>query len=694
MVRREDARLVAGAGAFTDDHRVAGGLFAAFVRAPGTGALRQVTADAARQMPGVVAVFAADDLAPAGPAAVNRLLPLECLPAFQPLGTGHVIAGQGVALVVATAQALADDAADAVVLEIDDETPAPRNAFAARWQQGVLPVTERAVSLTISTAELAPMALEPRAVFARSDADGVTVWLSTQTPYRARDDFAALLGWPKARVRVIAPDVGGAFGGKASIAPEDAAIVLAATHLGRPVSWRASRSEEFLAATRGRGAALAGRLLLDADGVPAGLAAEGTFPVGHWWPYSVAAPARNFGRILPGVYRVPSYEVAVKGVMQARPALNIYRGAGRPEATLLMERLIDRAAAETGTDPLAYRLAHLLTPREMVPREGRRYDSADLPMLLKSAARAAGYARLRRAQVRRRAKGEVVGIGLATYIEPCGQGHEWARIGITAEGHLIASTGASAQGQGRETAMAQIVAEVLSLPVEAVTVREGDTGEGGAGIGALASRSTAIGGSAMLLAARALKRRLNGQSPEAFARQAGTRLDRHGFVLSVEKTYTAPAEAWASGAVVAAVAICRETGRLSIEKLVWADDAGVVVNPLLVEGQLMGGMAQGIGEALMERLVTDEDGQLMTGSLMDYAVPRASDIPPVTLLKRSRRSRMNPLGAKGVGEAGTIGIPAAIVNAACDALAPFGSTHLDMPLTSEKLWRALNRKQP
>lgn len=687
-----------GQGRFVDDLSPSGAVFAVFVRAQQTGRVARLLLEPARGMAGVVAVFGAADLPVKGQAAVNPLLPMGTPPSFAPLAQGFAVAGQGVAMVLATSALAAEDAALAIEVEIE-AADFPASGFSGAHEVGArppLPEGALIVSATVTHSQLAPMALEPRATLAVPEADGVTAYVSCQTPYRVRDDLCTLLGWPAERVRVIAPDVGGAFGGKASITPEDASIVLAAVAVGRPVKWRASRSEEFLAAPRGRGGQLQGKLTLGPDGTLLALEAEGAFPAGAWWPYSVAAPARNFSRILPGPYRVEHTRCRVDVTSLPAAAVNIYRGAGRPEATMLMERLIDQAAAAKGIDPLAFRLAHVLRKGDMAvgPDGPGGFDAADLPRLLKSAAKAIRYPGLRKIQARRRAKGEVVGIGIASYIEPCGQGFEWARVGLTATGQIVAFTGASAQGQGRETAMAQIVADVLGVSPGSIVVRHGDTGVGGNGIGALASRSTAIGGSAMLLAARAFKRKLRGDAAQDVAERLAAKADAQGLVLAAEKTFTAPGEAWASGAVIAAVSLCKDTGRLTIEKLVWADDAGVVVNPVLVEGQLHGGLAQGLGEAMMERLVSDSDGQLLTGSLMDYAVPRAADVPQVVLVKAATRSVMNPLGAKGVGEAGCIGIPAALVNAACDALGPYGITHLDMPLTSETLWRAMNRKNP
>jgi carbon-monoxide dehydrogenase large subunit len=543
----------------------------------------------------------------------------------------------------------------------------------------------------------------------------LSVHLQTQTPHRARRDLARILGLDISHIRVIAPDVGGAFGGKASLAPDEAMVAFAALKLGRPLRWNATRSEEFLAATRGRGAVSRGRLAVDAEGKFLAIEAEFAFPLGHWLPYSAAAPANNAARILPGPYRINAAYVASTAQAEARAAVNIYRGAGRPEAAMLLERLIDEAAAVLDMDSVRLRRRNLVKgSRRHVTVAGAAVDSMRPAHLLATLCARADYATLRRRQKTRRRKGEVTGIGVALYIEPCGQGWESGRVGIDPEGRIVAATGTSAQGQGRETAFAQIVADVLGVPPAAITLRHGDTALSPEGIGALASRSTAIGGSAMRLAAEnflALARDraaslLNvpkgviavtgegfwaGGNRVTWHELAGAAQEKHpdGLALAADAIFETAREAWASGAVLASVAIARETGELRIEKLVWVDDAGTIVNPLLVEGQLIGGMAQGFGEAVMERLAFSPAGELITGSFQDYALPRAADVPEVEIIKVATPSRANPLGVKGVGEAGCIGVPTAIVNAAVDALRPFGVTHLDMPLTSEKLWRLI-----
>jgi carbon-monoxide dehydrogenase large subunit len=330
-------------------------------------------------------------------------------------------------------------------------------------------------------------------------------------------------------------------------------------------------------------------------------------------------------------------------------------------------------------DPVDIRRCNLLKA-DQLPHDGptgMRLDSGDYPAALEKLRRISDYPGLRAKQARRRADGELVGLGLALYVEPCGQGWESACVQIDADGQITAATGSSAQGQGRETAAQQIVADVLGVAPETICIIHGDTDLAPAGIGALASRSTAIGGSALLAAAR-----------EVVALKLA---DPHRTTYEAEVVYEATGEAWSYGGCLAVLSVDPLTGVVTVEKLFWIDDAGTVVNPMLVKGQITGGVAQGLGEALMEKIVYDEAGQLLTGSLMDYAVPRAVDMPDLEIHQFSTASPMNELGAKGVGEAGTIGAPAAVMNGLLDALAPLGIKHLDMPATSETVWQAIAR---
>lgn len=707
MPRREDRRLLRGEGRFVDDIRSEDCLFLHVVRNPfGPGAILRLDVADARDMPGVVAVLTAADLSGLGKASINPLLPgLKARPLVLLADRRVDSVGQAVAAVVATSAIEAQEAAETVVLEVAEQHGEAEPLLRHVWAGGgdIPAVSAHRIEVIQDHALVAPMALEPRAALAIPTDGGLRVHLSTQTPQRCRDDLCAILGLRRDSVRVVASDVGGAFGGKASLMPEDALTAVAAWRLNRPVKWTACRNDEFLAATQGRGARMAGVLHLAPDGTPLALEADISFPLGHWMPNSALAPIRNAGRILPGPYAVGSVRVEATALATAGPAVNIYRGAGRPEAAILMERLADRAAEAVGLDPLDWRLAHLGAAGALPT--GEVVCSGNYRGLLLRLEQETGYRDLRRQQRQRRASGQICGLGLALYIEPCGQGWETAALSLDASGTVIARTGSSAQGQGRETAMAQIVAEGLGCDPGRVQVLHSDSGEVPDGIGALASRSTAIGGTAMWKCVSELAEMVRGRAalklncgpaevslgPDGVTGPGGGRLEWAALApLGAQCRHEAEAEAWASGAVLAEVSIDAETGLPTVDRITWVDDAGRVLNPLLLEGQLWGGLAQGLGVALMERIVYD-GGQLLTGSLMDYAVPRASDMPRVRILGQPLPSPTNPLGFKGVGEAGCIGVPAAVLNAVQDALLPFDAPDLNFPLTPEKLWRAIQR---
>ncbi|MDO9524457.1 MAG: xanthine dehydrogenase family protein molybdopterin-binding subunit [Gemmobacter sp.] len=709
MPRREDQRLLTGAGRFVADLAPEGCLALEVLRSPYAGGTFSLDISDAQDAPGVRLVLTGDDLALLGAAGVNPLIEGVDVHPMQPMALGRVSAvGQPVVAVVADTVAQARDALDLIVLDVEEDdigtTPVVRHRFGGDGRSAPASLT---VAARVDHALVAPFALEPRATLAIWE-DGLTAHLSTQTPQRCRDDLAIMLGLPRKAVRVVAPDVGGAFGGKASLMPEDVICAYAARALGAAVLWVATRSDEFQAATQGRGARTSGTLTLDDTGRVHGMTAQMAFPLGHWMPYSSLAPIRNAGRILPGPYAVAQVAADISADLTPRAAVNIYRGAGRPEAAMLIERLMDKGAQAAGMDPLAFRRLNIMGPGDLPAANG--VCSGDFAGLLDRLETASGYAALRAAQSARRAAGEVCGLGIALYVEPCGQGWETAEARLMADGTVVLATGSSAQGQGRETAFAQLVADALQIAPDHVQVVAGDTQQVPDGIGALASRSTAIGGSAAVLAARALgtlarvaAAKAQATTPDHVIMAAGgfwadgvlltwadlaARLGTSGAVLVAPVRYDAPAEAWASGAVLAEVTLDPETGVVAVDCLTWVDDAGHVVNPMLVEGQMIGGAAQGIGAALMERIVYQE-GQLVTGSLMDYAVPRASDMPPLRIVKHATPSPANILGVKGVGEAGCIGIPAALLNAVMDAL-PANTPDLSLPLTSEQVWRALS----
>ncbi|MTI17733.1 xanthine dehydrogenase family protein molybdopterin-binding subunit [Rhodobacteraceae bacterium RKSG542] len=683
-LRREDHVLVRGRGVFTDDVKLTNPLHVAFVRSQiASGEIVELETEDALEAEGVAAVHTGADVADLGSLSVNPVLPIKHLPPFSVLAQATVRGlGQPVAAVLGETALQAADAAELVYAEIEPTESSPilvaeKNWSNAQYEEAAAKA-DHVVSCTIQHPRLAPSPMEPRSIAAAYDAetDCVTVWHSTQTPHRTRSELAAILGIEAKRIRVIAPHVGGAFGMKASLYPEDVFVVWAALKHKRDVKWTATRSEEFLSATHGRGIKSEGELALSSDGTFLGLKAMVEGPVGAWLPNSGLITAWNAARVLPSGYAVPAQDITTQAVMNNLGPTGIYRGAGRPEANCLMERLIDKAAAVSGIDPVELRRKNLI-PATALPHNtltGNTLDSGDYAKALDVLCEAVDYPALLAEQTRCRAEGQLVGIGIGFYLEPSGNGWETARVTLNEDGSVVVASGSSSQGHGRETAFAQIAADALNIDIDQISVLLADTAKTPEGIGALASRSTAIGGSAVLKACEEITSRL--EASEALPITADVRYENKG-------------QAWGYGAYLAQVSICRSTGELSVERITCVDDTGTIVNPKLVEGQILGGLAQGLGEALMESIVYDEDGQLLTGSFMDYAMPRAADIPTIDIHKFETPSPMNALGAKGVGEAGTIGAPAAILNAAVDALRPLGVTDLTMPLTSQSLWRAI-----
>ena len=738
LARREDARLLAGRGCFLADLALAGCLSMVFFRSPmPRAAIRRIRLEAARAAPGVVGLYAGDDVATLSGPKVNPVLGDICISDMPILARTEAIAvGQPVVAIVAESETAATEAAERVEIELEPLEPVCdpeaaldasalfpelpdntvvdqswRSGDAARAFAGAAAIAE----VTIRHPRVAAAPLECRATVAAWDAEAehLTIWSGTQTPHRARNDIARALELAPESVRVVAPDVGGAFGMKAAIYPEDLVVAFAARELGRPVRWIASRQEDFLSAVHGRGAVTRGRMAFDAEGRILALDADLIFPLGAWATFSAIVPAWNASRILPGPYAIENVEVRVRAVVTNTAPVGIYRGAGRPEAAMLLERLIDAGARKLGLDPLAVRLRSLVSAAALplARPNGTVLDSGDYRTLLAKTQALANYGHARARQRRRRLQNQAVGLGWNLYVEPCGRGWESASVVLERGGRFTAVTGSSTQGQGRETAFAQIVAHVLAVDPESVQVVHGDTEKVPDGVGALASRSTAFGGSALQQAAkavvdeaRALAARLLNTEPSSVVLVQGgfaaaARPERTvGWdriaesadpALRADTIYTSEDEAWGSGCCLAQVAVDTATGQVTLERLYYVDDAGTVVNPRLADGQIVGGIAQGVGEALLERVVYDADGQLLTGSLMDYALPRADDMPAVWLDRMCTPSPFNTLGAKGVGEAGTIGAPPAIVNAVLDALAPLGVEHIDMPMTPERVWRAI-----
>ena len=687
---RRSVDFVAGRGCYTDDVPLQDPLHVAFLRAvEPAGRIESIDADDAAKGEGVHAVHTGADIALLGALSVNPVIPIVTQLPYPVLAQGEVLAvGQPMAAVLADHPMRAQDAVEQIWAEVT-ATDLPERSLVAekQWAQGdcegVIAQAPIVVEASVQHARLAPASMEPRAIAVAYDRDteSVTIYHSTQTPHRTRSELSQILGIDIARLHVIAPDVGGAFGMKASLYPEEVFAVWAAFQHRRDVKWTATRSEEFLSATQGRGVHSRGRMAVSAAGEFLALEAAIEAPVGRWLPNSGLITGWNAARILPGGYAIKDVDITTQVFAENLGPTGIYRGAGRPEANALMERLVDKAAQATGLDPLEIRRRNLLRA-DQLPFEtatGNLLDSGDYACALQMLSDNGAYPAAVQWRDAARAKGHLAGVGTAFYLEPSGSGWESARVTWQADGTVEVASGSSSQGHGRETAFAQIAADALGQSTDQITVLLADSRTCPEGIGALASRSTAIGGSAVLEACQNLLAQ----------RDAGQALP-----LTAEVKYENKGQAWGYGAYLIAVEIDRATGTLSIRQAACVDDTGRIINPAQVEGQVRGGFAQGLGEALMEQLQYDADGQLVTGSFMDYAMPRASDIPDLTIGKFETPSPLNSLGAKGVGEAGTIGAPAALLNAALDALAPLGIDHIDMPLTPQKLWHAIHAASP
>ena len=746
MRRREDAPLLRGDGRFLDDLPIDGVAHVVFVRSPHAHArLVELDVEPARKAPGVIAVITAADVDAFGPMSMARVIEGMVIPEMV-FVAADVVRCQGtpVALVVAESAVLAHDAAALVRAEwaplpgaADPETALAAGAppivgrddnrcftYAIRngGAERAFVAAHRTVTIEVRQARLAGVPLEPRGVAARWADDVLTIWSSTQVPHRIRDEVARLLGLTPARVRVIAPDVGGGFGVKGGPYREEVLIPWLARRLGRPLKWVATRVEDLVTTQHGRGAVSRGELAVAADGTILGVRARILCPLGPSIGYTALGTPRNHVRCLPGPYAITAVDIEAIGAFTSTPPVGPYRGAGRPEAAFLIERLVDEAARALAMDPAELRRRNLVPPERFpfTTATGESYDSGDYPGLLARVLASADYAQLRRAQAERRRRGELVGVGLSVYVEPSGLGWERGIVRVEADGRVIAATGSSAHGQGHETVFAQIVADRLGIEPDAIEVRHGDTDVIPSGIGTFGSRSTALGGGALAHAADAVvakARRLAAHLLEAHA--ADVRLGAGGFSIAgvpdrfvhwtevarlawhgplppgeepgIEASHVLAAEheVWSGGAVVAAVRVERETGALTLERLVWIDDAGTIVNPLLADGQLDGSLAQAWGQIALEAVRFDAGGHMLSGTLMDYALPRADDVPHAEIHHMHSPTPRNPLGVKGLGEAGNIGVPPAVVNAVVDALSPFGVRHLDMPLTPESIWRAM-----
>jgi carbon-monoxide dehydrogenase large subunit len=756
LKRVEDATLLRGAGSYVDDLREPGLLHLAIVRSPHPHArVLAIDASAALARPGVVGLLTLADLEgatlepPSGPPGAR-------LRGSTPLATDVVrFVGEPVAAVIAESAALAEDAVQLVdvayeplpaVGRIEEamRPGAPRVhadlpdnvCFRVRQVEGdadgIFATAAHRVAIRLRRHRVCGVPIEPRGLLARPEpGGGLTVWASTQMAQRVRTSLCRALGLARDRVRVVAPDVGGAFGVKAGFNREDLVVAVAARRLGRPVKWISTRMEDLLSTQHARDQLDEAEGAFDAEGRLLALRIRTFAAVGA---YSHAGNANLLARMIlfsAGPYRVRAQDVEVTGLFLNANHSGSMRGAGRPEATTVGERLMEAASRQLGLDPVEIRRRNFIQPDEFpwANPGGTTYDSGNYPGLLDHALEVAAYDRLLQERDARRKEGELVGVGLATFLEMTGLGPETGRVLARPDGTILAFSGASSQGQAHKTVFPQIVATVLDVPYESIRLVQSDTALVPEGTGTFGSRSAVSGGGALATACALLKERALALAAKALEAapsdlewtDGGARLkgapERRLALAEIARLAAARAAAgaapdgasaegleaatvfdakrdsaadvMAAGAYVALVSVDRDTGRVRVERLVAVDDPGTVVNPLIVEGQIHGSAAHGVGEALFERMVYDPDGQVLTGSLLDYALPTAHVLPTWTTGHVETPSPQQPFGAKGVGEAGNIGAPPAIVNAVLDALAPLGVTAVDQPLHDERIWRLI-----
>jgi aerobic carbon-monoxide dehydrogenase large subunit len=770
--RKEDPRFLTGRGRYTDDIQRPGQLYAHFVRSPlahaRIGAIDGATAATA---PGVVALYTGRDLTEAGVGGLpcgwqlhNRDGSPMAEPPHPPLATDRVrYVGDAVAVVVARTRAEAASAAALVDVEYDD-MPAAVGVIAAAapdapevhdgvtgnlcfdWEIGDRAATDAAlegaahvITLDLVNQRLVPNAIEPRAALAEYDAvsDLTTLHTTSQNPHLIRLLLGAfVLGIPEHKLRVVAPDVGGGFGSKIFLYAEEVVVTWAARQLGRPVRWTAQRSESFQTDAHGRDHVTRAALGVDPDGRFVGLRVETHANLGAYLStFGAAIPTYLYATLFAGCYRTPAIHANVKAIFTNTAPVDAYRGAGRPEAAFVVERLVDMAARELGMDRVEIRRRNFITEFPYATPVALTYDAGDYHGTLDLALQLSDYDGFEARREEARTRGRLRGIGISSFVEACGIApsalagalgaraglYESGQVRVHPTGSVTVFTGTHSNGQGHETTFAQLVSDHLGIDIDRINVVHGDTDKSSFGMGSYGSRSLVVGGSAIYLAMQKVVekgRRIAAHLLEAAVediefekgtfRVAGTDRTKsmgdialaayvpHVYPEDLEpgldetafydpKNFTYPA-----GAHVVEVEIDPDTGRVELIAVACADDVGTVVNPMIVDGQLHGGLAQGIGQALLEHAVYDESGQLLTGSFMNYTMPRATDFPAFRLGRKTTLCTHNPLGAKGVGEVGSIGVPPAVINAVVDALAHLGVRHMDMPATPEKVWRAIH----
>jgi len=769
--RVEDPRFLAGVGRFTDDLKRAGMLHVAFRRSDEAHArIVEIDASMAETMPGVVAVVTAKDLAAmVTPMRAESRMKNYHATTNLPLAAEKVrYVGEAVVAVVAQSRYLAEDAAEQVAIEFEPlgELSDPEAAAAAdapllheeagtnvialrEFERGVVDEAFASAALTVGGRfrfrRKSPCAIENRSYLAEYDQGkrSLTLHATTQVPGIIRDAVAEALDMPGHRVRVIAPDVGGGFGGKSSLYGEDLVVCALARRLGRPVKWTSDRLEDLVTTTQGFDEIVEAELALDAEGRFLALRSDIVGDIGAYsiYPWTCTVEPVQVVSFLPGPYRLPHYRGRVRAVATAKTPLGPYRGVGRPISTFVMERLVDMAARRLEIDPAELRVRNLVVEEEFPYKTGSGlvWDRSGFQECLAAAREKIGYAALRAEQEKARADGRWFGIGIASYAELTGigsriaaapgmalnTGTETSTVRIDSTGSVTATFGIASHGQGMETSLAQVIAEELGVRVEDVEIVHGDSDGQAHGTGTYASRSAVLAGGAATLSARIVReavveiashlleaapadidvaggeisvvgtdRRLTFKElARAFYSEVG-RLPhelRDTVALEATKTYDPFFGTTSSATHIVALEIDPETYGVTLRRYVVAEDCGRIINPLIVDGQVHGGVAQGIGAALFEEVVHDEAGQVLTASFVDYLVPAAPEIPAMELVHVETARPNNVGGFRGMGEGGTIGAPAAIANAVTDALAPLGIEIDELPITPERLFRLIER---
>ena len=764
--RREDIRFITGLGTYTDDINQPGQAYAVFLRSPYPRAkIGAIDASEAMAVEGVLAVYTGQDTAADGlgdiPCGwlVKQKDGSDMVAAPHPplavTQTNYV--GEPYGIVIAESVATAKQAAELVVTDFTELNAVVDVASAAQseqihegvvdnlaydWELGEKAATEAALAsaahvtqIDITNNRLIPNAIEPRAALGCHDrvADQFTLYTTSQNPHLERLILSAFVQIaPEHKLRIIAPDVGGGFGSKIAVYAEETAVIWAAKKVGRPVKWTAERGESFLADTHGRDHVTHAELGIDADGRFVALKVQTTANLGAYLSlFGSAVPTYLYGTLMAGQYKTPNIYVEVQGVYTNTAPVDAYRGAGRPEATYVVERIVETAARELGKDPTDLRRINMLQPGDF-PYEtpvALVYDTGDYEASLDKALEHCDYQGMDARRLDARERGKRRGIGFACYIEACGLApsqlaiqlgagvglYESGEVRMNPTGSVTVFTGSHSHGQGHETTFAQVVSDKLGVPYDDVEIVHGDTGRVEFGLGTYGSRSIAVGGSALVKASD----KIIAKGLIIAAHMMETEADNVSFVDGVysssnqnvtiqevafaayvpadypedlepglsEKAFYDPENfTYPAGTHVAEVEIDEATGVVELVSFVAVDDFGHVINPMIVDGQVHGGVAQGVGQALLEHGIYDEHGQLQTGSFMDYCMPRADDMPDFTVDTTVTPCTHNPLGVKGCGEAGAIGSPAAVMNAIADAL---GVKDISMPATSEKVWRVL-----